>query len=158
MIVYEITYGDGECGHTLASFTIREKAEKYLEFFKEVDEDSWLGSIPEIEELEIDNQDRPYLIRSFRLDREGRTAFYNRYVEMTTKRYHDMLLFEPVSRMGTGHFHYATTTINKEDAVNEALAIWMVYIIEDRWKLIPFEIALAETEFDAQWMAECFDL
>jgi hypothetical protein len=75
------------------------------------------------------------------------------------KRAYDKLLFEPKAEMGCHELIYKTTTLDKEDAELEALAAWMVIIIEDRWMLDKFDVnAMDGWVPDDSWMANCFDI
>lgn len=160
MIIYEVSYGDGECSHVLERFSTRERAEAYLKYFEGIDEPSWFGYLPNIDEIEVDGCDRPYLIRDMQIDKEGKIEpSYHNSVDITTKRLYDRLLFEPEAEMGMYGLDYKTTTLNKEDAELEALAARMVVLIEDRWVLNKFKVVSEEDWTpDESWMAECFDI
>ena len=160
MKIYEVSYGDGGCSHVLERFSTRPKAEAYLAYFKGVDEPSWFGYLPEIDEIEVDGCNRPYLIRDMQIDKDGKIEpTYHNSVDITTKRSYDKLLFEPEAKMGRHELIYKTTTLNKEDAELEALASWMVVIIEDRWVLDKFDVnATDDWENNDQWIADCFDI
>lgn len=160
MKIYEVSYGDGECSHVLERFSTRPKAEAYLAYFKGVDEPSWFGYLPDIDEIEVDSCDRPYLIRDMQIDKNGSIEpSYHNSVDITTKRAYDRLLFEPEAKMGYYALIYKTTTLDKEDAENEALAAWMVVLIEDRWVLDEFKVIEEEDWVpEDSWIAECFDI
>lgn len=160
MKIYEVSYGDGECSHVLARFSTRPKAEAYLKYFEEVDELSWSGYLPEIDEVEVDDCDRPYLIRDMQIDKDGEIELsYNNNVDITSKRSYDRLLFEPEAKMGMYGLDYKTTTLNKEDAKLEALAARMVVLIEDRWILDKFNIVSEDDWVPVdQWIADRFDI
>lgn len=157
MKIYEINYGDGECNNALARFSTRPRAEKYLKYFKGIDEESWDGYLPEIDEIEVDDCDRPYFARAIDIDENGKVEQFGNNVELTSKRAHARLLFEPEIRLFYKCLTYTTATINKEDAENEALAAWMVAIIDGRWIFESPDFA-HNSDVDELWMASHFGI
>jgi hypothetical protein len=76
----------------LERFSTRPKAEAYLAYFKGVDEPSWFGYLPDIDEIEVDGCDRPYLIRDIQIDKDGTIAYYHNSVDITAKRAYEKSL------------------------------------------------------------------
>lgn len=158
MKIYEVSYGDGECSHILERFSTRLKAEAYLKYFEGVDEPSWFGYLPDIDEVEVDDCDRPYLIRKTEIDENGTIEpTYHNSVDIVNKRAYDRLLFEPEIKMASHGLSYKTVTLDKKDAELEALAAWMVVMIEDRWILKKFDPTY-NPDIDDLWMANLYNI
>ena len=158
MKIFGVGYDDGECHQILGYFFTEVEAKRYLKYFKEVDEESWIGYLPDIFEVEIVNIDRPYFHRVVRLNKRG--EFHRRsMIDMTTRRHYCQLLFEPGIYISSDSLRYSTATLNKKDAENEALAAWMCCKIEDKFPLEENRVIDLTDSFGGDlWMARGFDV